>query len=696
MHRLREAARSLPLARKILLINGAVAFVAWSLAVGLILLDQYRAASQDLALSAQHTVASAARELAAQPASAKWTRAPLVLAGVGSKPNVLGVALYDEHGALVTRTGESLAIPPSFRVSGDDTAHAGPSLIAAHESVVRDKGDSATVVVWMGTQGITAKVVGESYPLMVMAAAGSLCVVLLVWLLLPLTVRRLGRLTQAIRAVTQEQNYAIRANVKGRDEIGELALAFNTMLDQIQSRDESLRNELAERQRAQKQTAYLASHDAVTGLPNRRFFSEALAFAQQNREGREGQVAVLLLDIDNFKMVNDSLGHRAGDQLLSEAGVRLRGHVGTQDLVCRVGGDEFAVILDAVASEARAEEIGKDMILALTRPMRVEGSEVSLRASVGIALAGPSTSAEELMRNADTAMHQAKSAGKGLVRTFRAYMNDRVQHRLTLEQDLRKAVESDQLILYYQPQFDATTGKIVGAEALMRWNHPKFGAISPVQFIPIAEESGLIVLLGAWAMLRASAEAKAWQEHGLEGVSVSVNVSARQFMEPNFVATVSSALAQSGLDGRLLELELTESLLVDQHGTSLKNLNALRDQGIALAIDDFGTGYSSMSYLKRFPMQRLKIDRSFIQNIPHETDDMAIAGAMIALGHKLGMEIVAEGVENRAQYNFLVDQACDRIQGFLFSKPLPLEEMLSTYGSVQSIVPEYEAQRLSA
>lgn len=234
------------------------------------------------------------------------------------------------------------------------------------------------------------------------------------------------------------------------------------------------------------------------------------------------------------------------------------------------------------------------------------------------------------MRNADTAMHQAKASGRGLVRVFRPYMNDRVQHRLALEQDLRRALEQDQLSLHYQPQIDTSTGAIVGVEALMRWQHPRFGAVSPVQFIPIAEDCGLVVPLGAWALRRACTDAQNWQSQGLPGVCVSVNVSARQFVEPNFVATVLGALYQSGLSGELLELELTESLLFDQHGVGKKSLDALNERGIALAIDDFGTGYSSLAYLKRFPLKRLKIDRSFIKNVPENEDDMAISGAMIA------------------------------------------------------------------
>lgn len=272
-----------------------------------------------------------------------------------------------------------------------------------------------------------------------------------------------------------------------------------------------------------------------------------------------------------------------------------------------------------------------------------------------------------------------------MVRVYRAYMNDRVQHRLMLERDLRKALEQDQLTLHYQPQVDTNSGRIVGVEALMRWSHPRLGSISPAHLIPIAEDSGLIVLLGAWALRRACVDAQNWQRQGLEGVCVSVNVSARQFSEPNFVASIRGALFQSGLDGSLLELELTESLLFDQHGTGLKSLMDLRERGIALAIDDFGTGDSSPAHLKKFPLQRLKIDRGFIKNIPDGIDDMAIAGAMIALGHKLGMEIVAEGVENRAQYNFLLDQACDRIQGFLFARPLPLEDLLADLGNQPAV-----------
>lgn len=619
MHRIVQFGRSLPLARKILLINGAVAFVAWTLSVAVILFDQYRGLSNDITASAERDapLSTTAEE------------------GVGSA-----------RGAI-----------------------SAPSIVD--------------------------RVLSDAYPLIAIAGLGSLCVVVLTGLIVPVSLRRLGSLTQTMRSVRQQNNFALRADVKGGDEVGELAVAFNAMLDHIQSRDASLRRELVERQRAETQNAYLANHDSTTGLPNRRHFNELLASVRGDGTPARGHLGVLVLNLDQFKMVNDSLGNNAADQLLVEVGARMRDCVGEKDVVCRLGGDEFAVVFDCLQGESQAEALGKHLIDAIARPMRAQGTEVSLRASAGIALSNQELTAEQILRNADTAMREAKEAGKGLVRLFRPYMSDRVQHRLTLEQDLRKALERDQLHLYYQPQFDAASGKIVGAEALMRWQHPRLGNVSPVQFIPIAEESGLIVLLGAWAMQRATLDAKAWQAQGLEGVAVSVNVSARQFLEPGFVSTVLNTLEHTGLDPRLLELELTESLLVDPYGASMKNLAALNERGIALAIDDFGTGYSSMAYLKRFPMQRLKIDRSFIQNIPQETDDMAIAGAMIALGHKLGMEIVAEGVENRAQYNFLVDQSCDRIQGFLFSRPLALDDLLSSFGATGE-VPHTEAYRLSA
>jgi diguanylate cyclase (GGDEF)-like protein len=696
MARLIEIARSLPLARKILIINGVIAMTTGMLTLGLILMDQYLSARTSLVDNAQLATRIAAQGLAAPLNELKLADAEAVLNTLRSKPNVLAAALYSANGRLLTGVGGKIEIPRRREVEAREEVLLLDRAVEARAPVMRGGERIGTAVMWVGVEGLYHQVIADSYPLLVMAMVGSVTIVLLVWLFLPMALRRLAQLTEVMRTVTRDNNYATRAHVRGQDEIGELANAFNTMLDEIQQRDENLRRELNERKRAQKQTAYLANHDVVTGLPNRRFFGEAVAHALEEANCRERQAALLLIDIDNFKAINDSLGHHAGDQLLIEVGNRIRSVTRASDLVCRVGGDEFGVILDAVRNEWQVEELGRNVIQAVLQPFWIEGTEVATRASAGIALATKDMGAEELRRNADTAMHQAKGSGQGLVRVFRPYMNDRLQHRLAVEHALRKALELNQLNLYYQPQVHTVSRHLVGVEALVRWKHPKLGEIPPSQFIPLAEETGIIVPLGEWAMRRASMDARAWQTQGLLGVPVSVNVSARQFLEPNFIESVLNTLKRTGLDGRLLELELTESILFDRHGTERIRLNALRQQGVALAIDDFGTGYSSMSYLKRFPIQRLKIDRSFIKNIPHESDDMAIAGAVIALGHKMGLEVVAEGVETKAQYDFLVDQACDRVQGFLFSRPLPVEELIAHFGERKTEYVSADQQAQSA
>ncbi|MFN0316489.1 MAG: putative bifunctional diguanylate cyclase/phosphodiesterase, partial [Burkholderiales bacterium] len=342
-------------------------------------------------------------------------------------------------------------------------------------------------------------------------------------------------------------------------------------------------------------------------------------------------------------------------------------------------GNQFAVVLGSVASASQVTQLGERAMQAILKPFTLEGREVVVGASAGIALALKESSAEELLHNAEAALHDAKGSGKGTVRLFRPYMIDRVKQRLNLEQALKTALEQEAFTLHYQPQVDAVTQKLLGVEALIRWHHPKLGDIPPSQFIPLAEETGIIVALGAWVLRKACTDARAWQSWGLKDVAVAVNVSARQFHEPGFADTVLNTLAQTQLYGSLLELELTESMLLDRNGLHVAELAALRQQGVSFAIDDFGTGYSSLSVLKHFPLQRLKIDRSFVKNIPYESDDVAIASAVIALGHKMGLEVVAEGVETQSQYEYLKDQACDRIQGYLFSRPLPLEELLAKY-----------------
>jgi len=426
---------------------------------------------------------------------------------------------------------------------------------------------------------------------------------------------------------------------------------------------------------AEARLDYLAYYDPVTNLLNRHGFNERIHFSLSRAQRFGGQVGLLLLDLDNFKVINDTMGHQAGDALLSALGYRLREALRQGDTVCRLGGDEFAVIVDNVGSAKEVELVAGKIVKTLEMPLMVSGQEVYVTASCGVSLYPEHGSdAKTLVRTADTAMYCAKEAGKNAFRVFRPEMNQRAFRRMSLEHSLRKAMENGDLRLRYQPKVDLRTGRIVGAEALLRWVHAEDGSISPAEFIPVAEDSGLIVPLGAWVLRTACREAKRWEQAGLGRIPVAVNLSARQFKDQGLLGEVLRALEESRLEPDQLELELTESMLMENVEANIELLRELRTRGVRLAIDDFGTGYSSMGYLKRFPIRSLKVDRSFVRDIPHDRDDCAIAGAIVALAHQLELDVVAEGVENVEQLRFLAQHDCHVQQGFYFSPALASDE----------------------
>lgn len=435
---------------------------------------------------------------------------------------------------------------------------------------------------------------------------------------------------------------------------------------------------VARMRRVVKQTEahldYLAHVDPVTGLPNRHTFNERLAETIGRIEREGGSAGLLLLDLDNFKIVNDTLGHHCGDMLLKLVARRLTECMRSDDIVCRTGGDEFAVILDASVDEGAA--MAQRILAALSAPFAIEEQEIYVTASIGISCC-PADGAdiETLTRNADCAMYQAKGKGKNAYEQFHPELDRRARNRLSLETSLRKALERNELELYYQPQLSLAEGRVTGVEALLRWNHPEQGMISPNEFIPIAEDSGLIVPIGRWVLHQACRQAAAWRDEGLLPVTMSVNLSARQTRDPYLMHDILEALRQNGLPPSRLELEITESVLMDNVHDNVELLHRLQTEGIRLAIDDFGTGYSSMAYLKRFPIDQLKIDRTFVRDIPGDGDDEAITSAIIAMAHRLGLSVVAEGVETVLQLEFLRSAGCDIMQGFYFAEPRPAEKI---------------------
>ena len=421
---------------------------------------------------------------------------------------------------------------------------------------------------------------------------------------------------------------------------------------------------------------YMAHHDPLTGLPNRVALNLHLEAALPQALREERRLAVLVIDLDNFKTVNDSLGHHAGDKLLCEVARRLQHALAPGDHVMRLGGDEFVVVLDNLANEERVVDTVHQLVRTISEPCLVDGCELHTSPSIGIALfPADGDSPEALMRNADTAMYYAKSAGRNNYQFFAAPMNAAANKRLHLENELWKALAEQQMVLHYQPQVDLVSGKVVGLEALVRWQHPERGMIAPADFIPVAEETGLILPLGHWVLRTACRQAREWLDQGIDLGEIAVNISALQFRQPEFAQSVQAILDETGLPASRLELEITESVVMHSADSSVSVLNELKAMGVKLAIDDFGTGYSSLSYLRRFPVDRLKIDHSFVADVESDDDAASLVASIIALGRSLGLNLVAEGVESPGQADFLRNMACERVQGFHFFRPVAADKI---------------------
>jgi diguanylate cyclase (GGDEF)-like protein len=431
-----------------------------------------------------------------------------------------------------------------------------------------------------------------------------------------------------------------------------------------------------EKTRADERIEYLASHDGLTDLPNREMFNQLLHFTIEASRRYDRRFSVMFIDLDRFKVINDSLGHEAGDLLLIETASRLRQTLRSSDVVARLGGDEFVVILENTADSQDIEVIAQMLLSALSQPLQLSGHECHTTASIGIAMfPDDGTDVQTLTKNADMAMYLAKADGKNGFRFFTKDVKIQSIEQLMLETSLRRALEREEFSLHYQPKVDLASGQITGVEALLRWTHPELGTLSPVEFIPLAEETGLIVPIGRWVLKQACAQNMAWLQLGLPPVSMAVNLSPRQFSDEGLLHDIDDALTSCGMSPTLLQLEVTESMVMQNVSRAVKLLDAIQSRGIRLAIDDFGTGYSSMSLMKQFPIDTIKIDRSFVRNLADDCEDQAIAQAIIRMGKALGMTIVAEGVETAEQENFLRDHACDEIQGFLFSRPVVPEQL---------------------
>jgi len=468
--------------------------------------------------------------------------------------------------------------------------------------------------------------------------------------------RPIVELASVIQGVTESGDYSLRAAHKGTDEIGRLVAGFNLMLSEIKSGQDKLQ--------------YQALTDELTGLPNRRLFADRLRHALVGASRNQSMVALIYLDLDGFKLVNDTLGHSVGDKLLCEIAGRLRHRVRASDTFARIGGDEFTVVAAGLFNVEGAEFIARDLLAELVRPFSVDGHELSLTASLGISIfPNDASDSEQLVRQADTAMYVSKATGKNKFTVFSSEFGDAVQERMELETQLRGATSRHELAVHFQPEFEASAHRLVRFEALLRWRHPTLGMIPPVKFIPIAEETGLIVPIGLWVLEQACIEAGKWQEMSEAAIQVAVNVSIIQLLRDDFVDGVVDVLSRTGLSASLLQLELTESVLLPGYRDIARSISRLRAIGVSMAIDDFGTGYSSLSYLQQMPFDFIKLDRSFLTQISRQGHSAATVQSIVNLAHTLGMKVIVEGVESANELQLVQELGCDEIQGYLMGRP---------------------------
>ncbi len=473
----------------------------------------------------------------------------------------------------------------------------------------------------------------------------------------------------------QAQEALLRAHEELEVRVAERTAELETANVQLQS-------EIFERMQAEERVWHIAHHDALTGLPNRSLLQDRLGQALAGADRAGARVAVLFLDLDRFKSVNDSLGHDIGDALLKVVAERLAGVVRDIDTVCRLGGDEFVIVLGSVGGTDDAVMVAERIVEELARPAEVMGHSLRASTSIGIALfPEDGRDAPTLMKAADTAMYSAKNRGRNNFQFFSPEMNDAATRFFRMEQRLRRALEHEELVLHYQPQVDVSQHRVCGLEALVRWRDPEAGLVPPGEFIPVAEETGLILELGDWVLREACRQIRAWHDAGWPQVPVAVNLSPRQFQQSGLVERVRAILDETGVPPMMLELEITESSLMHNVDEALVQVQALADMGVRLAIDDFGTGYSSLAYLKRFPVSRLKIDRSFVRDLCEDRDDAAIVASIIGLARSLALEVVAEGVETAPQLVALRGEGCLLCQGYLFSKPRPVEEVAAIFAA---------------
>lgn len=541
-----------------------------------------------------------------------------------------------------------------------------------------------------------------NYYLISFVALGVLFSILLLWLLRVLIISRLEKLDREVAYIGEKNAIKQRVEETGNDELTSVSHEINSMLDIIQASQEQLEHRVVERTEELQQTNIklqeeiterksvereltihkehlmrLAHYDSLTSLPNRVFFNEILNKMIAVSQEEKKQLAILFVDLDRFKNINDALGHTFGDMVLKEMSQRFHAICRKGDTLARLGGDEFIVLLNDIGNQAYVETVASKFIAAAAKPVKIEGHEFFISASIGISIyPSDGDSMESLQKNADMAMYKSKHSGGGVFNFYSSEMDLLANEHIKMEAALRKAIQNNEFELHFQPQLNLRNGKVERVEALIRWNDPEQGMISPGAFIPLAEETGLIMPIGEWALHEACRINKKWQNLGYPHVSVAVNISPKQFHHQDVAQIVKDALEKNDLDPKYLEVEITETAVMENVEETIGKLKKIREMGVHISVDDFGTGYTSINYLRQYPISVLKIDQTFIKGLPDNQNDMAITSAVIALGHNLGLEVIAEGVETAEQLQYLFDNGCDLIQGYFLSRPLPADKVV--------------------
>ncbi len=591
-----------------------------------------------------------------------------ILSALTKDPDFLSATMIDASGSLIARQGEE---------------HAGSKLLQVEHGVVYIQGGERQVLGRLQLDLSKERLDNALLRSVGFRIIVLFCLLTAVLAAIHLAFRRitnpLDRLTQVMAKLAAGDHDTIVPDLERTDEIGAIARAVQVF-----------KSNAIQRQRAEARMQHMALHDALTGLPNRILLHDRLEQAIAGARRRRSRSALILLDLDWFKDVNDTFGHAAGDQLLKIVAQRLRGGVRANDVVARLGGDEFAIILNDLVDPDDAELVASKLVASLDQPFALNDHEVHTPASVGITIfPNDGETPEQLLQNADVALYRAKALGRSMICRFDATMRREVQARKSLERDLRRALSDDQFELHYQPQLDLAKGEIVGVEALLRWHHPESGPVSPAEFIPIAEETGLIVPIGDWVLQKACAQARDWRDRYALDLAVAVNLSAVQF-KSDLAGTMTELLRQFQLSPGQIELEITERILMRDTDTNLTILRRLSEMGIRFSMDDFGTGYASLSYLRKFPFSKIKIDQSFVRDIDTNADAAAIVRAVIGLGSSLEIAVTAEGVETEEQLQYLMKAGCTQAQGYFIGKPVPAETIVAIF---ESSIPHTACQR---